>query len=103
MLENLGIQYFVIIVNRNDKKKYCELAKEYHAFGIQVMYAKGSYEASILSKAFGLNVERKKVFITCLLHKNDAIRLIETLNNVYHFDKPNTGVAYSINIESVGY
>lgn len=103
MISNLELQYYVIITNRNDKKKFIELLKEYHAFGIQTIYAKGSYKASILQKAFGLNVERNKVYLTGLLHKEEAIELTNVLNEVYQFSRPNTGIAFSIKLESVGY
>lgn len=102
-MQDNDIMYFVIIANRNDKKKYIELLKKYKVFGITSLYANGSYKASYVSKAFGLNVERKKILLACLAYRKACQELIDVLNKEYSFDKHNTGIAYCISLEQIGY
>lgn len=98
-----GAEYFVIIADQKKKNKYLELLGRYGVKGIQVIYGHGSASPSVLKAAFGLEVEQHKVIITCLLKKENAAKLIDVLYKEYHFNKPNTGIAFGIAVEGLAF
>ena len=98
-----GVQYFVIIADQKKKDKYIRLLNEQGAKGIETVYAHGSVSPSALRAAFGLDAQQNKAMITCLVKKETAVKLIDTLYTVYHFDKPNTGIAFSIPVEGLAF
>lgn len=98
-----GLQYFVIIADQNKKKEFLALLDEYGARGIEVVYAHGSMNPSAVAAAFGLETEQHKMMLTCLLHTNQAKNLMDVLYYDYRFDKPNTGIAFSVPVEGMAF
>ena len=98
-----GLQYFVIIAEQNKKKKFLALLDEYDARGIEVVYAHGSMSPSAVAAAFGFESEQKKVMISCLLKDEKAKQLLDVLYVDYKFDKPNTGIAFSVSVEGMAF
>ncbi len=98
-----GLQYFVIIAEQNKKKKFLALLDAYDARGIEVVYAHGSMSPSAIAAAFGFESVHKKVMLTCILKDEKAKALIELLYQKYNFDKPNTGIAFSIAVEGMAF
>ena len=98
-----GLQYFVIIAEQNKKKKFLALLDEYDARGIETVYAHGSMSPSAIAAAFGFESEQKKVMLSCLLKDENAKKLLDVLYKDYKFDKPNTGIAFSIPVEGMAF
>ena len=98
-VQNNGLQYFVIIAEQKKKNKFLSLIGEYGAHGIQAVYAHGSPNISAFASAFGFEVEQNKVIISCLLKNDKAKELLNVLYNEYNFNKPNTGIAFSVSVE----
>lgn len=98
-----GLQYFVIIAEQKKKKKFLSLLDEYGARGIEVVYAHGSMNPSAIAAAFGFESVQEKVMISCLLKDEKAKELIEVLYQRYNFNKPNTGIAFSVAVEGVSF
>ena len=98
-----GLQYFVIIAEQNKKKKFLDLLGEYDARGIEVIYANGSMSPSAIASAFGFESEQKKVMLSCLLKNEKAKKLLDVLYTDYKFNKPNTGIAFSIPVEGMAF
>lgn len=98
-----GLQYFVIIAEQKKKKKLLALLDEYDARGIEVVYAYGSMSPSAIAAAFGFESEQKKVMLSCLLMNEKAKQLLNILYTDYKFDKPNTGIAFSVPIEGMAF
>lgn len=98
-----GLQYFVIIAEQNKKKKFLALLDEYEARAIEIVYAHGSMSPSAVAAAFGFETEQKKVMLSCLLKDGKAKQLIDVLYTDYKFDKPNTGIAFSIPVEGMAF
>ena len=48
-------------------------------------------------------MERKKILLACLAYHKACQELIDVLNKEYSFDKLNTGIAYCISLEQIGY
>lgn len=98
-----GLQYFVIIADQNKKKRFLALLDAYDARGIEVVYARGSMSPSAVAAAFGFESEQKKVMLSCLLKNEKAKRLLDVLYTEHQFDKPNTGIAFSVPVEGMAF
>lgn len=98
-----GLQYFVIIAERKKKKKFLSLLDEYGARGIETIYAHGSMSPHTLAAAFGFETKQNKVMLTCLLKDEKAKELTKVLYNKYKFNKPNTGIAFSVSVEGLAF
>lgn len=98
-----GLQYLVIIADQNKKKKFLSLLDGYDVRGIEIVYAHGSMSPSAVAAAFGFESEQRKVMISCLVKNDKAKELIDILYKDYKFNKPNTGIAFSISIEGMAF
>lgn len=98
-----GLQYFVIIAEQKKKDKFLSLLSNYDAHVIETVYGHGSMSPSVLAAAFGFEVEQGKVLISCLMKNEQAKELIDVLYNDYNFKKPNTGIAFSIQVEGLAF
>ncbi len=99
--ENKALQYFVLICKNTKQKKFYEILQEYGAKNINTVSAHGSVSKSILLSAFGLESTDKKLMMCTLLPYCKASELIKVLYNEYEFNKPNTGIAYTIPVEGL--
>lgn len=97
------LQYFVIIAEQKKKNKFLSLLNDHGARGIRTVYGYGSMSPSAISAAFGFEAEQGKVLITCLIKSENAKALIDILYNDYHFNKPNTGIAFGIPVEGLAF
>lgn len=93
------IVYLIIIVGRKKAKPLLASVTEYGGRGMHTLYGKGSVNASYLQQALGLVPEDNKMVITCLLPKEKSDAMLKMLINKYDFNKPNTGIAFTIPIE----
>ena len=98
-----GLQYFVIIADQKKKDKFLALLGEHGAHGIETVYGRGSMSPSALAAAFGFEAEQGKVLITCLVKTSDARELVDILRSDFKFDRPNTGIAFGIAVEGLGF
>jgi len=96
-----SLQYFVIIAAQKKKDKFLSLLGEYGAKQIDTVYGHGSMSPSALAAAFGFDAEQGRVVISSLVKTEKAKELIDVLYKDYHFDKPNTGIAFSISVEGL--
>lgn len=96
-----SLQYFVIIAEQKKKNKFLTLLNDYGARGIQTVYGHGSMSPSAIAAAFGFEAEQGKVLITSLIKSENAKALITVLYNDYKFNKPNTGIAFTIPVEGL--
>ena len=96
------LKYLVIIAEKNNKEEFLSLLKEYGARSIETTYCHGSAPNSITA-AFGFASEQNKVQISCLTKHHSAEKLIDILYNKYNFNKPNTGIAFTIPIEGLSF
>lgn len=98
-----NLQYFVIITEKKKINKFLSLLDNYDAHVIETVYAHGSFNPNVIEAAFGFEERQCKIVITCLLKNDKAQELINILNHEYKFDKPNTGVAFSILVEGLAF
>ncbi len=98
---NNRLQYFVLICNPKHKSKLLTLLQDNGARSTNTVSAKGSAPQSAILQAFGLEATNKKFIITTLLPYDVAISLVDILKNKYNFDKPNTGIAFTVPVEGL--
>ena len=98
-----SLQYFVIIAEQKKKDKFLALLGDHGAHGIETVYGRGSMSPSAIAAAFGFEVEQGKVFISCLVKTETARELMGILYRDYNFNKPNTGIAFSISVEGLAF
>ena len=97
------IVFFTIIVDRKKKDDIVSLLMKSGARVINTVYGKGSVKAGMMKNVFGFVPEENKIIATCLLLGEKSDALIDTLNKDFNFDKPNTGIAFSIPIEGLSF
>ena len=98
---NNSLQYFTIITSTKSEKSIIKLLNENCAHVIEIIYGHGSATKGVLAQAFGFDTEEKKLLITCLVPTNVAKNLIDILYDEYNFNKPNTGIAFSMKVEGL--
>lgn len=67
---------------------------------MNIVYGKGSAHVDFLREMFGFVPEENKAIITCLVLQSDVDAIMELLVTQFHFDSPNTGIAFTIPIEN---
>lgn len=70
---------------------------------INTVYGKGSVKAGFLTDLLGLAPEEHKVVIMCLIKADKADALLLALEEKFHFDTPNTGIAFTVPVEALSY
>lgn len=98
-----SLQYFVIIAEKKKKNKLLNLLGDHGARGIEIIYAHGSMTPIAIASAFGFETEQGKVMISCLVKSEGARELIDALYRDFHFDQPNTGIAFGIPVEGLAF
>ena len=93
----------VLITGRKLQDKLMATIAENGGHVISVFYGKGSVRSGFLMDMLGLVDEKNKVLITCLISESEIDVIFDILVAEYHFDKPNTGIAYVVPVESLSY
>lgn len=92
------IAFMVIITGRKNKNAILSAISEAGARIGNVVYCRGTVDASVLLKSMGLVPERENLMITCVLPYSKADSVMQILIEKFNFDKPNTGIAFTIPI-----
>ena len=95
--------HMAIIAGRNQKDHLLTGLSEKGGHVINIFYGKGSIKTNVLMDTLGLVHEESKVLITCLVSETEADAIFDMLAADFHFDKPNTGIAYVIPVEELSY
>lgn len=61
-------------------------------------YASGTITANFLENLIGLIPEEEKVMINCLIKKKQKAAIFTMLQTDFHFDRPNTGIAFTATV-----
>jgi hypothetical protein len=96
-----NLQYFVVITKKRLKEKLLSLLIENEAHMVETMYVKGSISHNLIIEAFGLEEVDDKIMISCLLKYENAKEIMELLCYKFKFNKSNTGIAFTVNVEGL--
>ena len=97
------IEFLMVIAGRKQREALTEEISRSGGRLLNVVYGKGSVKSSYLIDAFGLVPEEQKVVITCLLQKKKSDEMIRMLTDKFHFDKPNTGIAFTVPVDKLSF
>ena len=97
------ILFLTLIAGRKQKDALLTALSQSGTRLISALYGKGSVKSSYLKNVFGLIPEENKVVITCVLTQVKADAVMKILIEKFRFDKPNTGIAFTIPIDSLSF
>lgn len=98
-----GLVLLVVIAGRKQKDALlCELLAS-GAKLVSTIYGKGTADASHLTDVLGLVPEDNKAVIACVFKAADVDAALAMLVRRFHFDRPNTGVAFTIDVERLSF
>lgn len=92
----------IIITKRAHKKEIIQMLYEHEAAMVIQTYAHGSAKDGLL-RALGLVQEEDKLFLTCFIPTIRVQEVFNFLNYRYHFNRPNTGFAFTLPVEKISY
>ncbi len=95
------IEYLTLIAGRKRTTALVNALSEAGGRLIRIVYGKGSVKSSYLRDMLGLVPEENKVVITCLMPREKALAALEMLVAKFDFNKPNTGIAFTIPVEKI--
>lgn len=97
------IDFLVIIADRKKKDEIVALLVREGAKVINTLYGKGSVKGSSVQFAFGFVPEEHKIIATCLMPNKKSDAVLDALNMDFHFNRPNTGIAFTVPVEGLSY
>jgi hypothetical protein len=97
------IVLLTVIIDRKAKDELIAALSEAGGQLINTIYGKGLVKAGYLREALGLVPEDNRVVVVCLLPREEAGPLIETLTGKFGLDKPNAGRAFTLPVESLSF
>jgi hypothetical protein len=100
-----GAQMVYVTVIGGRKKQH-ELVKSLNESGctlLGVVYGKGFVKSNDFLAACGFVNEADKIVITALTNSGNVDTVFEMLNTKFDFDKPNTGIAFTVPVGNVTY
>lgn len=95
------ISFLVIVAGRKQKDALLNILLTMECRIVNTLYGKSSVRTGHLLEMLGFVPEENKVVITCILQKEKADGILEKLMRDFHFDKPNTGIAFTIPISGI--
>ncbi len=99
--ELCSIEFLTVIAGRKLRAALLDALAEAGALLTHTTYGKSSVHSGYLQELLGLVPEEHKVLITCLMSGPKAGKALDMLEDKFHFNKPNTGIAFTIPIEKL--
>lgn len=103
MNETKNLAFLMLIAERKLKDELLTQITEAGGRLVNTVYGKGSVKASLLKDMLGLVSEENKVVITCLARGEDADSILGMLEQKFSFNKPNTGIAFTVPVENLAF
>ena len=97
------IVMLLLVAGRKQKDALLKALSEEDARLISTIYGKGTVQASYLQNVLGLVPEKDKAIITSLLSQEKADIILEMLVEKFGFNKPNTGVAFTVPLHKLSF
>ena len=98
-----NIEFLILIAERKKKEEFLTVLSRAGARIINTIYGRGSAKVNSLMEMLGIIPDDDKVVITCLISRENSDDVFEILVKEFNFDKPNTGIAFSIPVEGLSY
>lgn len=98
-LNSDGLRLFCCIMDFGKGSQALKLSQNLGTLGATIFLGKGSIKNEILNLIGMLDV-RKEIFIT-IIDEDVEDRFYEEIQNKFHIDKPNHGIAFSIDLKDI--
>ena len=95
------IVFFTLIAGREQKDEILTAMCESGAKIMNTLNGRGAVKASYLKNLLGLVPEEHKVVINCVMHEEKVDAVMQMLIDRFRFNKPNTGIAFTIPIGKI--
>ena len=92
----------VVIAKRSIREKLVKRLYEFEAAMINQTLVKGSAKEGLL-RTLGFGEETSKVMLSGFIREQHVESVFHVLETEYHFDKPNSGFAFTIPVEEISY
>ena len=97
------IVFLTVIAGRKQQNELMAAISQNGGKLVNICYGKGSVKANYLMDAFGFVPEENKVVIICLLAKRRTDKMFRMLNEQFHFNQPNTGIAFTSPVRELSF
>ena len=101
--ETRRIVFLVVVAGRRQKDALLTALSESGVHLSYTVYGKGTADAHWLENIFGLIPEENKAVITCIMHGEKSEAVMKMLVEKFHFDRPNTGIAFSVPLDNLSF
>jgi hypothetical protein len=98
-----NIEFLILIAERKKKEDFLTVLTRAGARVINTVYGKGSAKVNSVMEALGIIPDDDKIVITCLISEKNSDTVFEILVKEFNFDKPNTGIAFTVPVEGLSY
>ena len=92
-----------IVVGRGQKDELLTMLSESGIHLVNIIYGEGAAKGGVLMNILGFVPEKHKVMISCITTYAKSEAVLKLLLEEYDFDKPNTGIAFTIPVDKVSY
>ncbi len=96
---NCCIESLTLIAGRKHKDALLDALSGSGGRLLRIVYGKGSTKINYIKNMLGFVPEENKVLITCLLPSDKTDAVLNMLIEKFHFDRPNTGIAFTVPVE----
>ena len=103
MPNEASLVFLTVISARKQGRALIEAISQAGGRLIGTVYGRGSAHEEYLLDMFGFVPEQDKLVINCILSKAKTDAMMGMLSEKFHFDRPNTGIAFAIRIEDVSF
>ena len=98
-----NLVFLILVADRKQKDALISEIFKADCRIINTIYAKGSVKANYLVEMLGFIPEENKVVITCTLRREKIDALFAILLNQFKFNRPNTGIAFTVPIVGISF
>ena len=95
------ISFLVVVAERKQKDALLTALLDEGIRLINTVYGKGTVNENYFLTTFGLVPERNKAVILCVSTRVKAQAALDMLTEKFDFEKPNTGIAFTMPVDKV--
>lgn len=92
----------IVIAKRVYKQEIIDMLHKHGSVMVLQTYVHGSAKDGVL-RALGMTPEDNRALLMCFIAKERVQEVFNFLNYKYHFNRPNTGFAFTLPVEKISY
>lgn len=99
MNEVNNIVFFIIVSKKQKKDALLDALTKAGGHLINVMYGRSSIRSDYLRELLCMVEDEDKLVITLILPREQTDQIFDLLNHKFHFNQPDTGIAFTVPVE----